>query len=176
MLALIIGTPDSGKSEEAERLAVQLADGGSLFYIATMIPFGSEGMKRVKRHRARRRGKGFVTVECPTRVHELVKHIPDISGGTVLLECMSNLIANEMHEPENIKSQVPVLSESIVTSVLQLSKSTLNTVIVSNRFPLEDEGYDEDTIRYVNIIKAVNDSLSVEADRVININTGDAGI
>ena len=46
MLAVITGGSGSGKSEYAESVATSLAkrDGLPLYYIATMRPFGAEGM------------------------------------------------------------------------------------------------------------------------------------
>ena len=66
MLAVITGGSGSGKSEYAESVATSLAkrDGLPLYYIATMRPFGAEGMWRVERHRKLRAGKGFETIEC----------------------------------------------------------------------------------------------------------------
>lgn len=63
-------------------------------YIATMYPFDEESKKRVKRHQAMRQGKGFDTLECYTGLVRAA--IPE--GSTVLLECMSNLVANEMFQ------------------------------------------------------------------------------
>ena len=98
MLAVITGGSGSGKSEYAESVATSLAkrDGLPLYYIATMRPFGAEGMWRVERHRKLRAGKGFETIECYVNLKE--QTLPE--KGVVLLECMSNLTANEMFEPE----------------------------------------------------------------------------
>lgn len=57
-----------------------------------MRPFGAEGMWRVERHRKLRAGKGFETIECYVNLKE--QTLPE--KGVVLLECMSNLTANEM--------------------------------------------------------------------------------
>ena len=43
MTVLIIGTPDSGKSEKAEEIALSLSQGKKKYYIATMIPYGEAG-------------------------------------------------------------------------------------------------------------------------------------
>lgn len=173
MTALVLGTPRSGKSRQAESLAESLSGGGKKLYIATMIPFGEEGRKRVIKHRYARRGKGFITVECPIRVDRLIYDIADISESTCLLECMSNLIANEMHEAENESMSDKLLSEHITASVMRLSESAANLVIVSNTFPLEDEGYDEDTKRYVRLVEMINADLIASADRVVTPKEGE---
>ena len=56
MIILVIGTPNSGKSEYAENLLLELAGANPKLYMATMIPYGREGEERVKKHRALRAG------------------------------------------------------------------------------------------------------------------------
>ncbi len=61
MMALVIGGSGSGKSSYAEELAVSLSSpAAKKYYLATMQVFGREGEQRVERHRALRRGKGFL--------------------------------------------------------------------------------------------------------------------
>ena len=92
MLYLVTGGSGSGKSEYAENLAVSLKK-ENLIYIATMFPFDDESLKKIERHKIMRKNKGFLTKEC-------YKNLGDISiykNSTVLLDCMSNLVANEMY-------------------------------------------------------------------------------
>ena len=95
MLVVIIGGSGSGKSEFAENMAVKLRK-NRLIYAAAMMPFGSEGEARIRRHRKARKDKGFITVEKYT----CLKSLEVQEGDTVLLECMSNLLANEMFDKE----------------------------------------------------------------------------
>ncbi len=170
MTILIIGTPDSGKSEKAEALAMELAIGQKKYYIATMIPYGEEGARRVEKHRRLREGKGFITIEKATAVHELSRGIPDLKESTCLLECMSNLIGNEMHKID--QSNKTNLAAGIVDSVMEMAESAGNLVIVSNRFPLEDDSYDEDTRKYVRLVSQVNEVLSSKVDKVYELREG----
>lgn len=64
MFTLVTGGSGSGKSEYAESLADSWND--PKIYVATMMPFDEETGKKIQRHRAMRRDKGFVTVECFT--------------------------------------------------------------------------------------------------------------
>ena len=91
MMILVTGGSGSGKSAFAEDCVVACGEMPRV-YIATMYPFDEESRKRVKRHRDMRFGKGFDTVECYTGLSEV--RVP--KGCTVLLECMSNLVANEI--------------------------------------------------------------------------------
>ena len=93
MMILVTGGSGSGKSSFAEDCIVSFGNARRI-YIATMYPFDEESKKRVKRHQAMRQGKGFDTLECYTGLVRAA--IPE--GSTVLLECMSNLVANEMFQ------------------------------------------------------------------------------
>lgn len=104
MLHIVYGGSASGKSSYAESFAMSLQGDGRLLYIATMYPYkwstteiDSETMQRINRHRAMRADKGFDTVECYRHVEHIVAKRQDV----LLLECMSNLLANEMYlEPD----------------------------------------------------------------------------
>ena len=93
MLILVTGGSGSGKSAFAESVVMGLKTRLNL-YIATMYPFDEECHRRIARHRLMRRDKGFETLECYTGLKDA--KIP--SSGTTLLECMSNLTANEMYQ------------------------------------------------------------------------------
>ena len=171
MICMILGTPGSGKSKRAEDLTLKLSQDGKRYYIATMIPFGKEGKERVERHRKMREGKGFETIECPVRVHEVLQKIDESKNATCLLECMSNLVGNELHEPsaKNEEKSAEQVSEYIIDSVMELAGAVKNLVIVSNSFPLNDEGYDEDTKRYVETVDRVNKLLRQRVDEFYEI-------
>ena len=100
MLHIVYGGSASGKSSYAESFAMSLQGDGRLLYIATMYPYkwntteiDSETMQRIERHRAMRADKGFDTVECYRHVEHIMAKRQDV----LLLECMSNLLANEMY-------------------------------------------------------------------------------
>ena len=100
MLHIVYGGSASGKSSYAESIAMSLQGDGRLIYIATMYPYkwnttelDPETMQRIERHRAMRADKGFDTVECYRHVEHIVAKRQDV----LLLECMSNLLANEMY-------------------------------------------------------------------------------
>ena len=101
MLTVIAGMSASGKSAYAEKRALELADGGALYYVATMEPYGEEGQRRIERHRRLRAGKGFQTIECCRHIEKAADGIDAAERGeaTVLVECLSNLLANEMFPP-----------------------------------------------------------------------------
>ena len=98
MVVFVVGGSGSGKSEYAEQLAVSLQEPGRdrLVYVATMKVLDEESRSRVGRHRSMRAGKGFETREYPTHLESLEVGADEI----ILLECLPNLLANEMFSKE----------------------------------------------------------------------------
>lgn len=129
MRYLITGGSASGKSFYAEELASCL--GLPVYYLATMQGYGEEGEKRVKRHRFLRSGRNFHTIEKSLAVNEIM--IPKES--VVLLECLSNLLANEMLDPLGIGADG--LVAGVLRQVELLSETTTHLIVVSN-----DIGFD----------------------------------
>lgn len=166
MVTLIIGTPDSGKSLLAESIAMEVSGDLARYYIATMVPFGKEGNERVEKHRKMRDGKGFITLEWADNISSHIKDI-DFSKATILLECISNLVGNEMHAPDNIYLPNNVLVNKISKDIFCLAEKSKNLILVSNEFPLKDDGYDSDTERYVQLLSDVNEEIKKGADVIL---------
>ena len=99
MLCVVTGGSGSGKSAFAEQ-TVSAFGADENVYVATMMCFDEESRERVRRHRIMRSGRNFVTVE---RYLDLKGLSLGEAHGTraVLLECMSNLAANEMFDPQH---------------------------------------------------------------------------
>ena len=93
MFHVVTGGSGSGKSAFAEQCILD-CQGNNRIYIATMYPFDEESHRRIARHRAMRAEKKFTTIERYTDLEHLT--IPQ--GADVLLECMSNLTANEIYQ------------------------------------------------------------------------------
>lgn len=164
MLTLVTGGSGSGKSEYAESIATGLAGQEKLplYYIATMRPFGAEGARRVERHRRLRAGKGFETVECYLNLKD--QTLP--REGVVLLECLSNLTANEMFEPEGAGEKT---AEAVLTGVEALRQRCRHLVIVTNDIFSDGIPYDETTRRYQRYLAEVNHALAAKADEVYEV-------
>ena len=102
MIHLVTGGSGSGKSAYAEQCILDFG-GTRRVYIATMQPFGAEGQARIARHRKMRAAKKFSTIECYTNLKEVELE----PGSDVLLECMSNLTANEIFDPSGARERAP---------------------------------------------------------------------
>lgn len=161
MLHVITGGSGSGKSAYAEEQIVRLGKGRRI-YIATMFPFDEESHQRIARHREMRKEKNFETLECYTDLAGLA--IPAHSH--VLLECMSNLVANEMFQEGGA-------GEKTVSAVLRgidhLLGQADHLVVVTNEIFSDGIHYDETTERYQQVLGAINQALADRADRVTEV-------
>ena len=164
MLNLVIGGAASGKSTYAEGL---VCNGGAShrIYIATMQPFDAECKSRIMKHRAARSHLGFETVECYTGLCDT--QIP--SGADILLECMSNLAANELFSGNASDTEV---FSSILSGVERLERFANSLTIVSNDLFADGLHYDADTLRYLKLLARINRALAVRAQRVIEVVCG----
>ena len=167
MLILVTGGSGSGKSEYAEGIAVSLAerDGLPLYYIAAMKPYGEEGKRRVERHRRLRAGKGFQTVERYVALKG--QELPE--EGVVLLECLSNLTANEMFEPEGARDGT---EEAVLAGEEALSGRSRHLVVVTNDIFSDGITYDEVTGLYQERLGHINRELAARAEQVTEVVCG----
>ena len=127
MIHLVTGGSGSGKSEYAENwLTGRNKKDGTYIYIATMQPYTEETMKKIERHHRLRAGKGFRTLEKYTDLSEL--EIPKNQG--ILLECISNLVANELYREDGTLNDLKETKEKReITVVNEDSGETRNYVI-----------------------------------------------
>nr|WP_295277238.1 bifunctional adenosylcobinamide kinase/adenosylcobinamide-phosphate guanylyltransferase [uncultured Blautia sp.] len=161
MMTVVTGGSGSGKSAFAEDKILSYG-ARKRIYIATMHPYDEESLQRVARHRKMRAGKGFETVECYTGLNDL-----DFSENTaVLLECMSNLAANEMFE-ENGAGEKTV--EAVLKGIEKLKNQVRHLVIVTNEIFSEAAFYEGDTVRYQEYLGIINQSMGKMADEVVEV-------
>lgn len=192
MFHLITGGSGSGKSEyaesEVERLA-HLTESEEKYYIATMFPYGEETLQKIRRHQQMRTGKGFVTLECYTDLYRLAASDPfsragqtegqderqngHVSGNrksrkhtVVLLECMSNLAANEMFEEKGAGEKTV---EAVLEGIKKLRSQVRHLVIVTNEIFSEAASYEGDTIRYQEYLGIINQNIGKMADEVVEV-------
>ncbi len=188
MITLVTGGSGSGKSAYAEDVAVS-AEGTEKYYIATMQIYDAEGERKVERHRKLRAGKGFMTVESPWNVGQVVfptfteaktvctdcgepEHIrKKQEQRTALLECMSNLVANEMFSTDGMREE-----DAVVTKVVQdmelLAAKLDHLVIVTNNVFEDGISYDAGTMAYLRALGRINAALAKRADRVVEVVVG----
>ena len=166
MTALILGGAASGKSRYGERLACALPRQGELIYLATMEPFGEEAAARIRRHRDQRAGKGFRTVEWGRNLADC--SLPE--GGTVLLEDLGNLAANELFaagEPD-----LEGAYGRIWAGLLSLQARAEHLVLISGDLHRDGETYSRETQCYLDLMARLHRDLAARADQVIEVVCG----
>ncbi len=171
MFILITGGSGSGKSAYAESRVCSFPE-GNRFYLATMAAGDEESRKRIARHRSMRAGKGFTTVECPLNLKSLLLQDYGREASretTVLLECLSNLAANEMFDPAGSKEQA---EEVILEGIEALRGQCENLVVVTNEIFSDGIMYDPYTAAYQKLLGHLNSSLAAAADEVIEVVCG----
>ena len=176
MIHLVTGGSGSGKSEYGEGLILDISD-GERFYIATMEPSGREAERRIARHRKLRAGKGFLTIERPRDLGGLI--LPGEGRKNVLLECVSNLAANEMFgggacgsaelAGETGLDRLTELARRIVSDIRSLARQADHLVIVTNQVGEDGCCYDRETRAYIALVGRVNQELAKLADQVTEV-------
>lgn len=202
MITLITGGSGSGKSAYAEKYICHASNEKRFkekYYIATMQVFDEEGQRKIDRHRRLRAGKGFITIEQPRDIQDAVSKLQSENclktGRLALLECMSNLVANEMFppvdasdtkeagvkkealdEPENMRDYENTLisrvSKKVLKEVSILSENVAELVIVTNNVFEDGVCYDESTMNYIKAMGIVNRGLAAMAESVVEVVAG----
>lgn len=161
MFHVITGGSGSGKSAYAESCILDF-QGKKRIYIATMFPFDEESHQRIRRHRQMRKEKKFSTIECYTGLAGL--SVPE--DADVLLECMSNLTANEMYQELGAGDHTV---EAVLAGVKHLKDRAANLVVVTNEVFSDGIIYDPDTMRYLEYLGEINQKMGQMADRVTEV-------
>ncbi|WP_448754241.1 bifunctional adenosylcobinamide kinase/adenosylcobinamide-phosphate guanylyltransferase [Agathobacter sp.] len=202
MITLITGGSGSGKSAYAEKYICHASNEKGFkekYYIATMQVFDEEGQRKIDRHRRLRAGKGFITIEQPRDIQDAVSKLQSENclktGRLALLECMSNLVANEMFppvdasdtkeagvkkealdEPDNMRDYentlISLVSKKVLKDVSILSENVAELVIVTNNVFEDGVCYDESTMNYIKAMGIVNRGLAAMAESVVEVVAG----
>lgn len=172
MLVLITGGSGSGKSAYAEEYIGFLSEGDAKYYIATMEIFDEEGKVKIQRHQKMRDGKGFLTIEQSKDIEKASAGMTNEKvSKTALLECMSNLVANEMFS-EGQPKKCEEVSGKIMQGIKELYNCLDHLVIVTNNVFEDGVVYDETTMEYIEAMGRVNEKLASMADKVIEVVVG----
>ncbi len=175
MTVFVTGGSASGKSAYAETRAEEISGGGQKYYVATMRAFGEEGEERVKKHRARRAGKGFLTIEQPVSVWKAAEAIEALGKkpgeGTALLECVPNLVANEMFgEGEAVGWEEA--SGKALAGIARLGRAVQNLIVVTGQVFEDGARYEASVEAYRKALGAANRGLAKLADEAVEVVAG----
>lgn len=185
MMELVTGGSGSGKSAYAEERLCGLGSfpdsgqgketgaqqDGQRYYIATMPPWDQETEKKIRRHRAMRAGRGFQTLEWYTGFEERLGRgdCPSLDRADLLVECISNLTANEMYMEEGAGQNT---ADTVIRGILGLRGRCRNLVVVTNDVFGESAEDPPEMRIYKKTLGRINCALAEAADRVTEVICG----
>ena len=151
-LIMISGANGSGKSRYAERIVARTT--GERYYIATMRPCSEENLQRIEKHREQRKDLQFTTLGAAAVERD----------GVVLLEDVSNLLANAMFERGGDEASVYADIEALCSRCRLLVAVTITG--------LRADGYDGETAAYIRALNGLNQRLYDRAAAAVAMKDG----
>ena len=167
MTVFISGGAKCGKSSIAQELAVKLSGGERLYYVATMIPSGSEDDERIRRHLQDRAGMGFQTVECFRNIGS----IADMEG-TFLVDNITSLMQNAMFPPEKNYEMDLSAAENCSLELMDFAANVRHGVFVSDYIYSDAERYSETTEQYRKCLADIDRQLAMICETVVEVSAG----
>ncbi len=172
-MIVVYGAGSSGKSKIAEDIACMLSNNEKrLYYWATMEKESTEAKCRIKNHRQMRANKGFITIE---EEESILAYLKELDGQVVLLECMSNLLANKIYKAKGASimtaSDQNKIIKEVLGEILVLNKSTELVIVTNNVF---GNYYSNDAWcdTYMKVLGHINQLLAKEANTFIEVTSG----
>ena len=185
MMELVTGGSGSGKSAYAEEALCGPASSpdrgqgnetgtqqdGQRYYIATMPSWDKETEKKIAKHRAMRAGKGFCTLEWYTDFEERLERAdcPGMEGADILVECLSNLTANEMYMEGGAGKNT---ADAVIRGILCLRDRCRYLVVVTNDVFSESAEDSPEMRMYKETLGRINCALAEASDRVTEVVCG----
>jgi len=169
-LLYISGGARSGKSRYAEQRALALA--GPRSYIATCPIIDDEMATRIDRHRQRRDGQGWHTIEEPQDLTAALQTTRD--SRVVLVDCITLWINNLLYAAE---TELNTIDEgAIQTLTLQMidaARQGERTVIfVSNELGMGIVPAETLSRHYRDLVGRCNQTLAAHADEAVFMVSG----
>lgn len=174
MILFVAGGTASGKSAYAEkraaalhRQAVREGFPDPLIYAATLSDQSEASLARIRRHQAQRRAYPYQTQECFS-----IRHLRDLtdqsSGKTVLLDCLSGLVANVLFSGADGKEAAMQLPELLQ----ELGRTCRNLIIVSDLVFSDGIHYDAETETYIELLGICCRAAAAAADQAVEVVCG----
>ncbi|MFP3152891.1 bifunctional adenosylcobinamide kinase/adenosylcobinamide-phosphate guanylyltransferase [Lachnospiraceae bacterium ZAX-1] len=168
MRLLLTGGAACGKSTYAKSQLMSYQ--APRYYIDTMYPCENESLAKKKRHQKLRKNEDLIIIEQYTDIGEIT--FP--ARGTVLLECLCNLTANEMFdENDNFRNRYGYdVVEKIANDIKILETKCNMLIVVTNEVGGDGRIYEIGTREYVKALGKLNATLANRFERVVELVCG----
>ena len=166
-IILITGGQRSGKSQTAERMALQLSD--NPVYLATAHIWDEEFNRRVEMHQ-RRRGPQWTNIE---EEKELSRH--NVEGRVVVVDCITLWCTNFFFAREKAEWEQPTVDlalEALKSEFDRFTNQDATFIFVTNE--IGSGGVSESAIqrRFTDLEGWMNQYVASKADEVIFMVSG----
>ena len=170
MTVFISGGAKNGKSTLAQDLTVALSEGGTHYYVATMISTGAEDDERIRRHIADRDGMGFETVECFTDIMACLKTAD--KEGAFLVDSVTALMQNAMFPMEKNYEMDLDAAKHCTDRLVEFAGRVRHAVFVSDYIYSDAQRYSESTEAYRKALADADRRLAAVCDTVVEVSAG----
>jgi len=169
-LLYISGGTRSGKSRYAEQRALALA--GPRSYIATCPIIDDEMATRIDRHRQRRDGQGWHTIEEPQDLTAALQTTRD--SRVVLVDCITLWINNLLYAAETELNTVDEDTiQALTLQMIDAARQGERTVIfVSNELGMGIVPAETLSRHYRDLVGRCNQTLAAHADEAVFMVSG----
>lgn len=160
-IIFVTGGQRSGKSRYAQSLAESMSD--KPVYLATARRWDEDFENRIRRHQADR-GEQWETIEKDKKISSL-----DLSGKTVLLDCITLWLTNIFHDNGYD------LNKSVEEAKVEWSKfadQDFRLIVVSNEIGMCLHAPDEVSRHFTDLQGWVNQHIATHADKVVAMISG----
>lgn len=160
---MITGGQRSGKSEEAERLALNLSE--RPVYLATAQVLDEEMRYRVTLHQ-QRRGPQWTNIEEPLH---LSRH--DLNGRVALIDCLTLWLTNMFFE-ETYDGDVERVLQAAKEEFDRLAEQDATLIVVTNEIGLGGTSENALQRRFTDLQGWMNQYVAKQADEVVLMVSG----
>lgn len=159
-IILITGGQRSGKSKEAEQLALSLAE--NPVYVATAHIWDEEFRERVRKHQERR-GPQWTNIE---EEKHLSQH--DLTGRVAVIDCVTLWLTNFFFETSDVETTL----EAVKTEFDRFTQPDATYIFVTNE--IGSGGVSENAIqrKFTDLEGWMNQYIASKADEVILMVSG----
>ncbi len=155
-ILLITGGQRSGKSNYAEKLALELSE--QPIYVATSRIWDEEHRERISLHQERR-GEEWTTVEKEKTLSNI-----DVEGKVVLIDCVTLWATNFFFD---LQSDVQQSLEALKQEFDSFTEQNAAFIFVTNELGMGEMSMNETQRKFADLQGWINQYIASKADEVV---------